>query len=460
MKLWKKLSLMTSILVLLTSGFSGGILIWHSVHYNEEKTVENYRQQVQSTALALGRELDKSGMERYSDVTRRAYLIYLIRKYGADQYILLCNQEEVCNLTPYTMRDPDADRWKGLEPVNYIQKTGNRYLLLSGKSVPSSIMKNYSLVLVADISDVYEETRLQTVLVAVLYLGSALFAVLLTFAITKKILAPLQDLRQAAEGICEGNLAQRARADARDEIGIVAGAFNEMADRIEEQVTQLSEISEQRRQMLGSLAHEIKTPMTAIIGYSDTLLHVNVREEQRRRALTHIYKESRRLERLSSKLMNLTGLYDNDSIYLEQTDLPALLARVEELESYHLAQKSICLQTTCGMETIMADGDLFESLLVNLIDNGIKASRRGGTVYVTAQGGRISVRDEGCGIPQDELKRVTEAFYMADKSRSRAEGGCGLGLFLCSRIAALHQAELVIESEVGKGTTVSVVFCR
>ena len=104
------------------------------------------------------------------------------------------------------------------------------------------------------------------------------------------------------------------------------------------------------------------------------------------------------------------------------------------------------------------DRDLFESLLVNLIDNGIKASDEGGVIFLTGQDNVITVRDEGCGIPADEIKRVTEAFYMVDKARSRKEGGCGLGLALCSMIAELHGAKLAIESEVGRGTSVSVIF--
>lgn len=210
--------------------------------------------------------------------------------------------------------------------------------------------------------------------------------------------------------------------------------------------------------MLGSLTHELKTPMTSIIGYSDTLLNVNLKKEQQERALEHIYKECRRLERLSSKLMSLMGLYDNESICPEETSMQELFDQVVSLEEYHLKQKKISLISSCTMGSRRIDRDLFESLLVNLIDNGIKASGEGGVIFLTGQDNVITVRDEGCGIPADEIKRVTEAFYMVDKARSRKEGGCGLGLALCSMIAELHGAKLAIESEIGKGTSVSVIF--
>ena len=113
---------------------------------------------------------------------------------------------------------------------------------------------------------------------------------------------------------------------------------------------------------------------------------------------------------------------------------------------------------SCHMEDRRVDRDLFTSLLVNLIDNGAKASREGDTVFLEGEGNRITVRDQGCGIPGEEIERVTEAFYMVDKARSRKEGGCGLGLSLCVRIAQLHGARLRIESEIGKGTAVFVIF--
>lgn len=458
MKLWKKLSLMAVAVLLLTTALSGTAVIFRSARYNEEKTLENYEEQIQSTALALGRELDNSVMEAYSSVTKNAYLNYLVKKYGSDRYILLCGNEVICNLTPFELINPGDSRWKEPEVESVIQKLGKQYVLIAGRSVTVNRMGDYSLVLVRDISEVYADIRSQVVLAAILYLSGAFLAVILIFLFTKKMLMPMQSLRQAAEDIRCGRLGRRARVYTKDEVGIVAGAFNDMADRIEEQVTALSEISEQRKQMLGSLAHEMKTPMTSIIGYTDTLLHVNVKKEQQERALIHIYEESRRLERLGSKLMSLIGMYDNDSIHLEKTDMSALFERVAQLEAQNLAQKEIHLQTVCHMKSRLLDQDLFESLLVNLIDNAVKASERGSTVYLTGEENKISVRDEGCGIPKEEQKRVTEAFYMVDKARSRKAGGCGLGLSLCARIAKLHRADLVIESDEGKGTEVLVVF--
>lgn len=458
MKLWQKLSLMTVLVLLLTTGLTGAAVLWHSVNYNEKKVMESYERQVYFVAMALQEELSDSVVEAYNEVTKSSYLNFLVRKYGADQYILLRGEKEICNLTPYKLVDSRKEWFEKREEKSLIQRIGTQHVVITEGNFSVGGSERYTLILIQDISEIYADIREQTVLLIALYLLGAAFAVILIFFFTGKILEPLQHLKSAAQEIQGGKLTCRVKVKTKDEIGVVAEAFNSMAERIEEQVEKLSAVAEQRRQMLGSLAHEMKTPMTSVIGYADTLLHVNVKEGQRERALLHICEESRRLERLGSKLMKLIGMYDNDSILLEKTDMAALFVRVEEMVRQSLEQKEIRLRISCRMEEQRVDRDLMESLLVNLIDNAVKASKSKDTIFLEGKGNTVTVRDQGCGIAAEELARVTEAFYMVDKARGRKAGGCGLGLSLCSRIAQLHGARLVITSEEGKGTSVSVQF--
>ena len=104
------------------------------------------------------------------------------------------------------------------------------------------------------------------------------------------------------------------------------------------------------------------------------------------------------------------------------------------------------------------DVDLMESLLVNLLDNAIKASEEGSVMELHGEKGCIWVQDHGKGIPKEEIPKITEAFYMVDKSRSRKAGGIGMGLALCQKIAEIHGARLLIESTVGVGTRICVIF--
>ncbi|MCI8935892.1 MAG: HAMP domain-containing histidine kinase [Lachnospiraceae bacterium] len=458
MKLWIKLALMTVLILLISMGFFGAEMIYRSILYNQEKTIESCEQQLRSTAYAIGRELENGLREEYSETTKRSYINYVVKKYGASQYILIEDAQEVCNLTPFALKNPGDERWNQSQCSSVIQRRGEQYILISGKAVSVVGEAAYKLVLVQDISELYQDMREQAFLSLLVFLGAVAVCVILVFLVTKKILRPLRELQHAARDISAGKLERRANVSGRDEIGLMAADFNKMADRIEDQVTELSKVSEQRRQMLGSLTHEMKTPMTSIIGYSDTLLHVNLKKEQQERALSHIKEECSRLERLSSKLMSLIGLYENDSICMEKVSMQELFEQVARLEEHPLKQRGIRLVYSCHMEDQKIDRDLFESLLVNLIDNGAKASEAGMTIYLTGEGNVITVSDQGCGIPREEIERVTEAFYMVDKARSRKAGGCGLGLSLCSMIAQLHHASLSIESEIEKGTKVSIIF--
>ncbi len=458
MKLWTKLSAMTALILLAAMGTSGAAVIYRSVQYNQQKTIESCEHQLKSTAYAIGRELENGLKEEYSETTKHSYINYVVKKYGASEYILIEDEQEICNLTPFELKNPGDERWNQPEGCSVIQRGGDRYILISGKPVSMIGDAEYKLVFVQDISDLYKDMKEQALLSFIVFLGAVMISMILIFLVTKKILRPLKELQHAARDISEGKLERRADVHTRDEIGLMAADFNKMAERIEDQVTELSQVSEQRRQMLGSLTHELKTPMTSIIGYSDTLLHVNLKKEQQERALQHIKEECSRLERLSSKLMSLIGLYENDSICMEEVSMQELFEQVARLEEHHLSKRGIHLVYSCCMKNRQVDRDLFESLLVNLIDNGAKASEEGTTISLTARDNVITVSDQGCGIPKEEIERVTEAFYMVDKARSRKAGGCGLGLALCSMIAQLHQAQLSIESEIGKGTKVFVIF--
>lgn len=458
MKLWKKLSLVTTATLFLATGLSGAAVIGQTLRYNVEKTTESYEQQLQAAAYALGREIGESELLGYSEATRSSFFNYLIKKYGASRYILVKEEEVLCNLTDFELVHPGDERWGHAEPAVDTREVGERRILIMGKKIPMDSPADYRLVLVADISGVYEDMEKQAALFLEIYLAAAGISVLVIFLLTRRLLSPLRELKRAASDISEGVLNRRAGVKSRDEVGEMAASFNRMAERIEEQVTQLEQVSLQRKQLLGSLTHELKTPMTSIIGYSDTLLHVKVDQERRDKALIHIHEECRRLERLSGKLMSLIGLYDNDSIHMEEVDIEVLFANVARMEQYQLREKGMRLETRAGGQVYKLDKDLFESLLLNLIDNAIKAGKEGDRILLEAREGEIRVSDQGKGIPEEEISRVTEAFYMVDKSRSKKEGGIGLGLALCSQIAALHHARLHIESKAGQGTRVSVLF--
>lgn len=271
---------------------------------------------------------------------------------------------------------------------------------------------------------------------------------------------PLARLTQASESIAAGAYGERTGITGTDEIGILSRSFDTMAAAVEEKVAALELSVRQREDFMAAFTHELKTPMTAVIGYSDTLRSMQCEPEQQRRAAGYIFSEAKRVEALSEKLLQLLSL---------RSEPPALVplapAAVVERAARALAPSiaPVRLLAAPAPETpVLGDADLLVDLVYNLVQNAARAQPRDGTVRVEwrqEQGGAVwalTVRDTGCGIPPEAVARVTEPFFMVDKSRARAGGGSGIGLALCEKIAELHGGPLQIESEPGVGTAVTV----
>ena len=193
--------------------------------------------------------------------------------------------------------------------------------------------------------------------------------------------------------------------------------------------------------------------MTSIIGYADMLRSTELDEEDAFMAANFIFSEGKRLEAMSLKLMDLVVL-DKNEFKLVRGYARRALGHVVAVVTPMLEKAELTLRYDIEQQIILYEKDLLLTLVTNLIDNARKASSPGKTVTLTGhrEAGRyrISVKDEGIGIPQEEISRITEAFFMVDKSRSRAQHGAGLG----HRIAEIHGSTLHFESELNKGTLV------
>ena len=319
----------------------------------------------------------------------------------------------------------------------------------------SSLQGGLQLATAYDLTDLYRgrDAALRRFLLleaAVLAAGAAVTAV---FA--RRMTRPLRTLTTASAEIADGDYARRTGLHTGDEIETLSSSFDKMADAVQEKITALQADVRQREDFMGAFAHELKTPMTAIIGYADMLRTIQASPAEQYEAAGAIYHEGRRLEALSGKLLALLGLGE-ETITLQPTALAALWPRLQA------ACPGVPLQLPACDAAVQADADLLLDLLCNLVGNAVKASEPGQPVEVRAADNgdtvTLTVADHGCGIPQSEISRVTEPFYMVDKSRARKQGGSGLGLALCKRIAEVHGSDLHIESTPGEGTRVSVIL--
>lgn len=216
----------------------------------------------------------------------------------------------------------------------------------------------------------------------------------------------------------------------------------------------LQALNDRQSRFVADLTHELKTPLTSMIGYADLLRSAPLDESRRRAAADAIYHESARLESLSQQLLALQGL-QTDGVTLGSVPVAAVFADVAR----SLPDAALDCDAPAGA-AVRADRVLLADLLRNLVLNALHAEPKDGTVHLTcAEAGgqwRLTVRDNGCGIPAGALPHLTEPFYRVDKARARANGGSGVGLALCAEIAAAFGTKLEFESTPGEGTTVAI----
>lgn len=221
-------------------------------------------------------------------------------------------------------------------------------------------------------------------------------------------------------------------------------------------VEKLNLLVKQREDFINGFTHELKTPMTVIMGYADLLRLKKCDEEISQKALNYIYAESKRLEKLSFKLMGLMSLTE-EKLELELIEVSSFINNFVDNEDFNLTINEI--ETDIDKGYVKGDKELLEVVIRNLVENANKAEPKDNRIYVKGEvlsnkKYRISVIDNGKGIPKEHISRVTEDFYMVDKSRSRTNGGSGIGLSLVKKILEFHKASLHIESKVGEGTIV------
>ena len=232
-------------------------------------------------------------------------------------------------------------------------------------------------------------------------------------------------------------------------------------DELERSIGNLENVAARREEFIASFAHELKTPLTAIIGYADMLRSKDMSPKTRFTAAGYIFSEGKRLEALSLKLLDIIVAGRSD-FERKRFEVGYFIRSVAAVTVPSLSEEDMTLDMRWEPGEIWVEPDLFKTLMINLVDNARKASRKGGMIelYGKAEDGgyALYVRDHGRGMPKEELSRITEPFYMIDKSRSRAQNGAGLGLALGARIAELHGTRLEYESEEGKGTTVRILL--
>lgn len=410
---------------------------------------ERYQRDLDETATGLGSKYAANGdLETLKFYLKRQEDYYLVcyKTSGTDEDY----GEKVYNHTLYG--------YDFYGSVNY--KKNNVYLRFGDKVYAPITAKYMDLrfYYLCDVTTAFNKTwRTALVIVGVTV---TVFAIMLFILIrlTKRILDPVASLKERAIKLSEGIYDTGIEITSKDEIGDLSRTFDTMAEKIKLREEELSESERRKTLLMANLSHELRTPMTSMSGYAELLLNAKLSEEDRETALMYMQSECGRLSRLSGKMMKLLSLDQDQELVRKKVSASKLFANVCRICGGVADDRNIRLICSENGEDFTVDEDLMTEVLVNLVDNAIKASPEGAEITITARDKSISVTDKGRGIPGDEIHKILEPFYMVDKSRSRKSGGAGLGLAIVKLILERHNATLDIDSTLGEGTSMNLHF--
>lgn len=252
-------------------------------------------------------------------------------------------------------------------------------------------------------------------------------------------------------------------------VNILFAPFQDENDRpggvmvLIQDITEHVKLDNMRKEFVADVSHELKTPITSIMGYADTLLEGEYDKETQNKFLSVIAAEARRMAKLVTDLLTLSR-YDSKKMRVDKTefDLGDLVKKCQEKLKFEIEKKNHNMEcfVTASVPPVEADKDGIERVVLNILSNAIKYTKENGTIKVYVgfvyNDAYIKVIDNGIGIPEEDLKRIFERFYRVDKARTREMGGTGLGLSIAKEILNQNKGSIDIRSEVGKGTEVVI----
>lgn len=358
-------------------------------------------------------------------------------------------------LTIYLLQNGETITGEALPTVQKLPEllnTETRATLLDGVSerllIAHALDGEITLLTALDVSPVYALRRELLRGAAALGLIGLALAGAMAIWISGVLIRPLSQLADAAAKLADGDYAAPLPAAKNDEMNALIRAFSRMSAAIDERETALRTQAEERQALIDALAHEMRTPLTAILGGARLLQQSRLSGSQQSELLDTMAREASRLSTMDERLLLLTRL-DHEA--------PAFAP----FDSQAMAREALSVYDGVRLEgddaVFVGERELTILLLRNLVVN---AQRAGGkeAVRVTLHPDGFDVTDYGCGMTKEQIARAFEPFYKADKARTRSAGGAGLGLPLCRKIARLHHGELHMESEIGRGTRVCYRF--
>lgn len=270
------------------------------------------------------------------------------------------------------------------------------------------------------------------------------------------LIRPIKKLTKATKRIAAGDFNVKLNIKQKGELGTLARSFEEM-------MRELKQLEQMRREFVSNVSHEVQSPLTSISGYAMALKQENIEVSERRRFLDIIIAEAERMSKMSNSLLKLSLLESQtQQLRLVTLSLDEQIRRVIVAIQPQWSARNIRFELDLRAVTLTADHDQLNQVWTNLLGNSIKFSNDGDIITVSVKRNNnnaiVRISDNGIGISPEDQKRIFERFFKADRSHSRKYDGSGMGLAIAKQIVSLHNGDIQVESEIGRGTTFIVTL--
>lgn len=452
MRLWQRIYIIALLLflpVLNVGLFMGARMIFN---YNMDMTKRQASDEVHLLSRTIVKDIESLDFLQQQD----DFIVYRV----AEPYVdYITNKDSNATLEVHYVGEKTSLQM-GQQDIS-IYDTGE-YPEIRVLELLEAPYENYQLFYFKPLDDFYNLWQSLKLVFGIISLCCSGVLAVALYLLLYEMTVPLQRLTQSVKQMQKGEPWQAVEVEGHDDIADLTRSFNEMGEEIECQMEQLQRESKTKQQLVDDLAHEMRTPLTAIYGYAEYLQKAPYTEEEKLDALDYIMSESKRLSHMGQELLTM-AIYREDEINAEMIDGGSLGKDISNLLENTLREKRLRLKKSIAPICFEGDRAMIVCLVRNLIENAARASDSGARIWLTIdkldeKTVYLRVKDEGIGMEEQVLERITDAFYRVDKARSRSNGGAGIGLNLCDLIVKKHSGTMQFESAPKQGTTVTVLL--
>ena len=448
MRFWQKTYIFTLVLFLICLNVGVLSLTVYTYKKNVEATENSVSAEEHFVAMSFERDYDD--MISSNIYSSPSLLMNTFGNYYLDKGVHLAFKENGEFIYTNFPGDINTDKNSLMHRDLY---ENERHIIISSEICDG----RYEMIFAKNVQSLDSEFKSLMISYILTSAGISLLLAVCLYFILKKLSEPLEKLRKTTKAIEDGDFSVTAEEKGNDEFTLLAKSFNSMLGKINEQMASLEAEAEKKQLLVDNMAHELRTPLTSIHGYAEYIEKANTTDERRHIAAKYIMSEADRLRKISEILLDGAFIRENE-IELSDISLHTILKDVSE--KLRMKAEKADVEIICNTDPVSIKGNetLLSMLFYNLIENAVKACSSGGKVRISCFENQAVIEDNGKGLTKEQLSHITEPFYRTDKSRSRADGGAGLGLALCKRIVYTHGADMRFESEPANGTKVFVTF--